>query len=112
MLELINESSKDLGPREYLIKEGIFLKILLFISSMFVGIWLSFSYFFLNINWVYGLFRTEIPPVIIVALSIIVILFGLYSLLSIKNKSEIEICKYGLRLNDEKFFIIIFRLFQ
>lgn len=103
-LKLINKPNEDLGSREYLIKEEIFLKTLLFISSVFVGIWLSFSYFYLNINWVYGLFQTEIPSIVILALSTIIILFGVYSLLSIKNKSEIEICEYGLRLNDKKIF--------
>lgn len=100
--ELSIESDKQLGQHEYSIKESKGMKFFFFIGGLAMGIGLPYSYFILGINWVSGIFQKELSFASILTLSASALFLSIYSLFSIRKKSKVEICKYGLSLNDQQ----------
>lgn len=92
----------ELGESIYVIKEGKLAKCLIFIGGILMGVWLPYSYFFLDSIWVYGIFFAKLPSIVIIILSGILLIVGLSSLWSIRKRNEIQIYQKGILINGEK----------
>lgn len=100
-LKMTSQTNQQIGQTQYIIKEGAVTKLLLFLAGVGIGSWLLVFHFILGETWVYGISKTEIPSVLILALSVVLIGFGLYSLISVRQKSELQIGEYGILLNQQ-----------
>lgn len=94
----------ELGEPVYIISESKLVKFMIFIGGIVMGIWVPYSYFFLDHIWTYGIFFAELPGLIILMLSGGLLLVGVSSLWSMQRKSEIQIFQNGLLINGEKIY--------
>ncbi|MGL9746435.1 hypothetical protein [Enterococcus sp. DIV0170] len=96
-----NEDS-ELGECIHVINESKLVKFFIFIGGILMGTWVSYSYFFLGHVWVYGIFFAELPDIVILILSGVLLLVGISSLWSMRKRNDIQIYQNGLLINGEK----------